>query len=739
MLDADAFLGVEDRPVPLRTRADLVFQKIGYQEAGYWVIKDPVALRYHRLQQEQYLVLDMLREHCTLSEIRDRLQKEYPSIPVRILGVQQLVSDLHEKNLLLSNRSGQGTELRKAGRKRKRKEVLSTLRSFLFLRLPGWDPEPLLNVMYPFCRWLFHPLIVLMGLLFALSGLLWVTVHFGEFQSRLPEFQQFFGWPKLMYLWCTIALAKIVHEIGHALTCKHFGGECHTIGLMILVGSPTLYCDVTDSWMLKNKWKRIAVGGAGAFVELILSAIAVYCWWFAKPGLFQHLCLNLFFVTTVSTVIFNLNPLIRFDGYYMLADYLEIPNLKTKANKSMQQGFAWYCLGIRMPEDPFMPEKNKFWFSVFAVASWGYRCLIMTGILFFLYAVLKPYGLQNIGLALSMVAIGTILYRVGKSVYKILSLPRNEPMSRSKVAITSIVAMSLLVGFLAIPVPWWINSSFLLEPENVQHLYALENGTVQQVLIQPGETVTKGDILIQMESPELDDELLRIQHQIDLLTVRLKTAKALNQPDEVELAQSQIMTYEDQRQTIKDRIASLTIRAPIGGTVVSAERKPVEQRNPLEHRLPTWHGTVTEARNANNFVPAGTPLLSIAPNNSMQAVMYVDQDDRNDLKEGQSVLLRCYHLPERIYKGTIASLSHRQVDVVPKALSNKAGGELPTVTDSQGREMLTSAAYQATVILQEETELMKTGMQGRARFIIDRRSIGGWAWRYIWQTFNFRI
>ncbi|MEQ9068033.1 MAG: hypothetical protein RLO18_14970, partial [Gimesia chilikensis] len=156
-------------------------------------------------------------------------------------------------------------------------------------------------------------------------------------------------------MWFVLGAAKVVHEFGHGLSCKHYNGECHGMGIMFLVFSPCLYCDVSDSWMLRNKWQRIIIGGAGMYIEVIMSAIAVWIWWFTKPGLLNHLALNLFFISTVTTVIFNANPLMRFDGYYMMSDLLEIPNLRQKADKHLRDTFAWYCLGIESQRDPFMP------------------------------------------------------------------------------------------------------------------------------------------------------------------------------------------------------------------------------------------------------------------------------------------------------------------------------------------------------------------------------------------------
>src|SRR5206468_11742270 len=140
-----------------------------------------------------------------------------------------------------------------------------------------------------------------------------------------------------IYLGGTLAITKVIHEFGHGLSCKHFGGECHEMGVMLLVMTPCLYCNVSDSWMLPNKWHRAAIGAAGMYIELVMASIATFLWWFSEPGLLNNVCLAVMFVCSVTTLVFNANPLMRYDGYYILADLLEIPNLRQKAGQVLSR------------------------------------------------------------------------------------------------------------------------------------------------------------------------------------------------------------------------------------------------------------------------------------------------------------------------------------------------------------------------------------------------------------------
>lgn len=703
------------------------------------MIKDPVALKYHRLYPEQYHVLGLLDGQRSLQEIRDELRREFPTLHVTLIDIQHLITDLHDKDLTISSRFGQAAGLIKLFRKRKGQKLKKSLMNVLYLRLPGWDPERTLQWMYPKIRLLFHPWAVFSGVAITIASLMLMASQYQAFVQKLPEFHQFFGWPNLIYMWLMLGLTKVIHEFGHGLACKHFGGECHEMGMMLLVFMPCLYCDVSDSWMLKNKWQRIAIGAAGMYIEVLLSAFSVFLWWNTEPGLLHHLCLNTFFVTAVTTVIFNANPLMRYDGYYMLSDWLEIPNLRPKADRMLRDKFAWYCLGIESHPDPFMPKTGRAWFALFAIAASLYRWVIMFGITLFLYTVLKPYGLQSIGVTLAVVSLGGIVFSLGRNTFRIITAPRSQPMSRPKLAATLTVVSLLLAGGFLVPIPLHIEAPFLLEPHNVQRVYAITPGQLTKLSVTPGQRVSRGTVLMQLSNPEKEDKrrLLSVQEKVQQSETHLYLV--LDDPARESLAHVKLVSIDEQRAELERQLQRLTIVAPCDGTIVAPPRVAEPKRDPDSHRLSTWHGSPLDRSNIGSYIEERTHLLSVAPDDQFVAVILIDQADRNDLAVGQEVQLQFEHLPGQIHTGAITEISRRHSDFAPKALSNKLGGGLSTVTDAHGRERLTSSAYQATVTIAKDPALFRTGMRGHARFVVDQRSLAQWAWRYVRQTLTFRL
>jgi putative peptide zinc metalloprotease protein len=727
------------RPIPLRRRPDLVVRRIEYQGIGSYVLKDPVGLKYHRLHAEQFGVLCLLDGTRNLDEIRNELIRQFPTLTVTLNDVQQLITDLHDKGLLQSQRFGQGAALLKHRRAQRAEKFWSFLRNVLYIRLPGWDPERVLTWMHPRFSWIYSPWVVALCLTSIVASLLLVATEFSEFRRRLPEFQQFFTIKNMVYLWITVGVTKVLHEFGHGLTCKHFGGECHQMGVMLLVFSPTLYCDVSDAWMMRDKWHRIYIGVAGMYVEAVLSSIAIFIWWNTNPGLLHYICLNVFFVSTVSTVIFNANPLMRYDGYFMLADFLEIPNLRPKADKMLSEKFSWYCLGIETRPDPFMPETGRLWFVVFAIAAAIYRWVIVFGITLFLYRVLKPYGLQSIGILLAVASLAAVVGNVFYTLYRIVSAPRNDPMDMRKVTITVSVVAALLVAALLVPLPLHEEMLFMVEPHDVAHVYAITPGRLTEVHVAPGDHVTKGQLLVRLTNREAEQKRKNLEMQRDAEKQDLELDHLLDDTAQERVAQTILAGIEKQLADYNRELAQLELRAPCDGYVVSAPRVPEPTIQDQSRQLSRWYGDVLSPENLGCQLTERTHVLSIAPTKDYNAVLYVDQSDRKDIRVGQTVQIQLEHVSDRTYEGKIDHISDRESEIAPDVLSSHAGGELTTVADSKGHERLSNSAYQATVRLVDDADLLRSGMRGRARFTVERRSAVGWIWRYFRRTFHFRL
>ena len=489
---ADSLVNSAMRPLKLRCRPDLVSTRHKYHGRVYWVIKEPVGLNYFRFHEEEYAILRMLDGKNSLNDIKENFQRQFAPQRITLQDLQQFVGMLHRSGLVISNASGQGRQLRRRGDQRKKRELLGKLANVFALRFRGIDPERILNFLIPFTWWLFTPACILAVMVLGLSALMLVGLEYHEFRAKLPTFEQFFAADKWIYLGATMAIVKILHEFGHGLSCKRFGGECHEMGLMFLVFTPCLYCNVSDSWMLPNKWHRVFIGAAGMYVELILASIATWIWWFSTDGMINFLCLSVMFICSVSTVMFNGNPLLRFDGYYILMDILEIPNLRQKSTEILKRWFQQYCLGLELQDNPFLPHRNQFWFALYTIAAVIYRWVVVFSIIIFLSNVLEPYGLKSIGRLIAVSGLVGMIVQPMWATFKFFRTPgRASKMKRNHVIATTVVGTTLLGAFAFLPLPFHVDCAMEIQPENAAQVFAMvpgHSGQLQQETGRPCRT-----------------------------------------------------------------------------------------------------------------------------------------------------------------------------------------------------------------------------------------------------------
>lgn len=726
------------RPIPLERRADLVAATVDFQGTAWWVVKDPIALQYQRLRDSEYQALQLLDGSRSLEELRDELRRTCPTQRFTLTELQSMVTELHRQQLVRSNRLGQGYVVGFDARRDAWSRFRQSLLNPLSITLPGIDPQRMLDRLLPLVGWLFHPAAVAVVLLFIAAAMGWLGVHFDRFRAQLPEFQQFFGWPNVVWLWVVLGGAKIVHEFGHGLACRKYGAECHQMGMMLLVFSPCLFCDVTDSWRLRSKWQRIAIGAAGMYVEAILSAVAVVLWWNTSDGLIHHLCLDLFFVTAVTTVVFNANPLMRFDGYYMLSDFLEIPNLRQQSEALLRDAFLQTCLGIEPRPDPFAPDRGRAAFVAFAIAAWVYRWIVVFGVLYFLCTVLKPYGVQSIGMTAAVLSAMGMAVSLGMSIQRVVTAPREERVNRRRLGVS--LAVLALIGaiVLFVPLPLFVEADFVIEPERIEHVYVTVPGTMAEQKSRAGETVHRGDVVAVLANPEKEDRRRELAVERSAQEKQRRVQRALGDSGQLALVEARIATLTSQLTDLDGQIAQLVLVAPCDGKIIAPERLPEPKLDTSREQVGGWHGTPLDPPNRGSWLETRTHVFSITPGEGWQAALLVDQAARDVLEPGQSVSLKLEHRPAETLIGTIGEVSQREEQFAPQGLSQKQGGPLPTTTDSSGREKLTSPAYRAIVRLEGPFHDMPAGLRGKAH-VARHESAASWLWRTLRQTLHFRL
>jgi len=734
--------GPPQRHVPLRVRPDLTAQQHCYEGRISWIVKDPLALQYYRFQEEEYALLQMLDGRTSLQQLKQQFEQQFPGQQLTLEELQQFVASLHASGLLLADAPGQAEVLHARALRKKRQERAALAFNLLAIRFRGFDPTKLLDTLYPAVRWMFSPLAVLAGFVLMAAALTLLTVEFDTFLRRLPAFHQFFSPEGAFWVLVALAGSKVVHELGHGLTCRHFGGRCHEMGVMLLVLAPCLYCNVSDSWMLPSKWRRAAIGAAGMYVELVLASICTFLWWFSEPGLFHHLCLSLMFVCSVNTLLFNANPLLRFDAYYILSDLIEVPNLRQKSSTLLNRWLRQVCLGIEPADDPFLPTRRRGLIATYTVAAAIYRWVVMFAIVWFLTKVFEPYRLEVLGYLLAAVAIAGLVVMPVVSVVRFFWVPgRLEKVNPMRVKVSLAALILVAAALCLIPLPYRVACSLEIEPYQAAAVYVDTPGTLSAIEVRPGQQVQPGDVIARLESTEIDSAIAELSGKREVLARRLDSlrrerygqAEVARQIPEVEKALAALDRQLEQKRAERQR---LTLLAPRAGMILPPPSR--HQRPDPDGRLPEWDGTPLEERNLGCYATPGVLVCQVGDPAELEAVLVIEQGQIEFVREGQEVQIVLDELPHDVLTGTIAEIASLDLKSTPLSLSNKAGGDLATITDEAGIERPQQVSYQARVRLHDPEGIIRPGMRGRAKIHTQGRTLAWRAQRYLSETFRFR-
>jgi putative peptide zinc metalloprotease protein len=576
------------------------------------------------------------------------------------------------------------------------------------------------------------------------SAVILVATHFNTFWSKLPNYQEFFRWNTLLYMWIALGIVKVIHEFGHGLSCKAFGGECHEMGALFLCLSPCLYCNVSDSWTIPNKWKRIAISFAGIYVELVIAAAATWIWWYTPGRPFvNNVALCVMVLCSFSTIVFNANPLMRFDGYYMLADWLEIPNLRDRSNRLLKNFWCETCLGMEVQPEPYMDPGRHVMFVIYAIVAYLYRWIVTFGILVFLSGWLKPLNLGVVSGMLAVAAaasmIGWPAYRMGKTYFRRGRLP---DMKRSRVAVTSAVILSLIIAFCLLPLPISrirVDGLVQLNREAMSRgkVTVPETAILEELFVKNGERVYEGTLLARFRSLKTKEEILAAERQRAVYLSRADAASrkllAVLDPDEKKQIESERVYNRDladeqasKIRTLQDQEKSLLeIRAPVTGIVMGAPRKEDIGREWEKERL--------------------QPFCTIGDTSHLQVLVPVSADDFRLLQDdkgpdGLPVTIRVYGRGANYIQGRINRLPETDAKDVPIQLTQRGGGPLavrptgdPKVNQPQSQQ------YLVEVDLLEDDPSLLPGTMVKAKIHCKYRTGLWWTWRKISSLFDLSL
>lgn len=718
----------------LRMRLDLQVQQLQFGGATYWGIKDPISLQYYQLRDEEYFILNQLDGSATFEAIRRQYEQRFLPQKLDASHLQGFLSRLHQSGLIIADAIGQGEILLERQSEKQRQAIRSRWMNPLAIRFRGIDPHRFLNWLQPAAALCFTPLFLLASLMLMTAATTLILTHVDAVVAQLPDFTTFFEAKNLLLLGVSLALVKIIHELGHALACKQFGGECHEMGVMLLAFIPCLYVNVSDAWTMPHKWHRIMVSSAGIFVELVISSVCVFLWWFSYPGLFHSLCLNIVFVCSVSTLLLNGNPLLRYDGYYILLDLIEVPNLKQRAQTIVSNRLHHWFFGHKADILLKEPRRLRRFLFVYGVASMVYRWFIVIVILSVCYYVLEPYGLEIIAQVMgAFVLMGMLIVPLKSGLNEIQTYSKAGQIQWRRFLVRTAIVLLCLAGLCFVPLPHRITAPALIELKDAKQIYVTAPGFLKTAAAPQAEL--KPDSLIaELHNDQIEHEILKLTGLINEQEIRISTLqkRQLDDPEaaqELPTAEEQLIDLKEQLQQRQTDLRRLSLKAPIAGTLIPAPPQPVSQE---EGALSNWSGSPLDPENRNCFLERGTWLCSVGNPDQLQARLIVDQEDVEFVQPGQSVRILLDEYPSTIFKGRIQQIAEIDMEDLHPNLIHRE--EITTELDPAGKRQLSNTSYLVRVTLDAPPEQPLIHSSGQAKIAVAPESLGKKAYRQLRKT-----
>ena len=622
-----------------------------------YLVEDEVTGRFFRVGLAQYAFLTMLDGRRTVSTALMKAATLLREHAIDESEAANLCKWAIESGLIESE-TGNSSARRLEQHEQMQKQKMVSYLNPMMVRIPLFNPDPIVTVVSRFVGFLVSPTGAVIWLTVCIYGFLMLAQNWSEFiNDRVNSF----GAMDIVWIALTWCVLKLVHELAHSVVCKQFGGRVQSCGILLLLMIPMPFVDVTSSWRMESKWKRILISAAGMMCEVFIAAIACWVWVKSEPGPLQYHAGNVIISATLHTLLFNINPLMKFDGYFMLADWLEIPNLAVHGRSWLKGIFKWAYFGNK-------PAKLKeTGFRGLAVRAYGVLAMAW----FFSIAIglsLAASGLIE-GFGLLVAIIGLIMW-AGIPLFKLVKYfsvgTKTERPNRLWFA--SAMTLTLLLAacfFYFCPSPTVVSAPIVIDYEPLHIVRSKSKGFVGDIHVRDGQAVEEGQLLVTLTNPELKHDHKSLLIDIRISKLRFNTFYNQGEISQAQLEERSLESMLKREAELSSRIAELEIYAPSSGSVLARD-------------LDAQTG---------QYLEPGDEILSIATAGEIHAVALTRQDDIEWVAENpeSEIELRTWGRHQReLLKGRVKHINPRARDDLPhEAFSASVGGPLAVVPRSQ--------------------------------------------------------
>ena len=688
-------------------RPNVIARRIVQMGEAQWVVKNPDTTKYFFFEEGNWEIAQLFDGTRTLTEIRDIYQSWYPDDPIPMSFMLEFEEALRSMNMLVQSvveRNLQELSWIKDARRRKADQQAEGFNIFL-IPFHVFDPDRFLTRTQKYVRWIWRPPTVLTALVFIAMMTGVIVQHFGPIWEQTLELYAFLRKPfwDAVQFFVILSGIGLVHELAHGYVCKFYGGDVHDIGLALFYFAPAFYCDTTDTLLFPNKWHRLWVVFAGMYIEAIICCFATGLWVASYPDTLLHeLAYKLMLFTGISTIFFNINPLRKIDGYYALASYLEIPELREDSFEYLFALFKRHVLRLNV-EVPTLTRRKRRIFLIYAPLAILFVILLMLFIGGLFYNFYEKYfpNLAGVLLALTLLWLFRTQVRTFLQGVRLVYLDKKELIMSRRARVPLVVGALVSFLVLAIPwAPWTTETEAVLRPWTEVNLEAPDDGTILSVRVHEGDRVQKDELVASMSSPAVVSGLAGASAQREALRGRSNRER--------EAADAQGVFHSERREEAaamavareKNRFERLSIRSPISGRVLTRRMQDLTGR----------------------FVPSGAVIARIGDCERLKAEIPVSERLLSYLHPGSVVSLQLKARPTHLLHGSIVRVG-------------SAAHDLPRTADGTREAALRPGdrpeRFIAIVEFDNADGKSVPGMAGHAKISLGRKSYLWRSWRVL--------
>ena len=544
-----------------RIRSHAHIHRHSYRGELWYVLQDKSTGKFHRFTPTAYQIIGLLDGKRTLQDVWEeacvKLENDAPTQDEML----QLLSQLHSIDILHSDVLPDNREIFERRKKGETQKFKQKLRSPLALRFPLFDPDKMLSICVPYAGHLFSAVGAVIWVLVVAAGAILAANHWQELTQDVAD--RVLAPHNLLLIWFIYPIIKAFHELGHGLAAKKWGGEVHEMGIMLLVFFPVPYVDASSASGFRDRWRRIIVGAAGILVELFIASLALFVWLNVEPGMVSAVAYNVMLIGGVSTLLFNGNPLLRYDGYYILTDILEIPNLAIRSQQYLGYLIQRYLFGVENAKTPVSAKGERFWFITYSIASFVYRMMVVIGIILF---IAGKYFFVGVVLAL-WASISIFVIPLAHKLSFVISNHKIR-QKRARAILTSASIAAAVVGLLFLyPAPNWTRAEGVIWLPDQSIVRAGADGFVRKILEESGKRVMAGAPLVLCDAPILVAEKKVLEARLAELQIQ-KQIQLIDDRVQAEVINEQILATMQELEGVKKDLDSLVLKSRYEGVFV---------------------------------------------------------------------------------------------------------------------------------------------------------------------------